>query len=96
MKTVWAGALLCAIAATPGLAESRYDRKLEQAAIDIVAGKIGDIRGGLTFNAKGIFITVQDLVSTGPVASRSVTVLAEPAKADQASATQPDGVRATF
>mgnify|MGYP000845571501 CR=1 FL=1 len=94
MKTVWAGVLLCAVAATPALAESRYDRKIEQAAMDIVAGKIGDIRGGLSFNAKGIFITIQDLMSTDAVLSRAAQ--ARPGKDNQASAVQPDRSRATF
>lgn len=94
MKTVWAGALLCAFVATPALAESRYDRNIEQAAMDIVAGKIGDIRGGLAFNAKGIFITIQDLTSTDAVLSRAAQARAP--KIDQASAAQADRSRATF
>ena len=54
MKKLLAGSAL-ALIATAASAESRYDRKLEQAVMDIVAGKIGDIRGGLAFNADGIW-----------------------------------------
>ena len=38
----------------PACADTQYDRKLEQAAIDIVAGKIGDIRGGFSFDVQPV------------------------------------------
>ena len=37
---------------TSAVAEMRYDQKLEQAAMEIVAGKIGDIRGGFSYAQK--------------------------------------------
>lgn len=47
--------LLCAMAllagmAAPAAAEARYDRNLEKAVIDIVAGRMGGIRGGFAYN----------------------------------------------
>lgn len=57
-------ALVCAIAAIalagPATAEDRYDRKLEEAVMAIVAAKIGDIRGGFAFDAKPVMVIVQD------------------------------------
>ena len=52
MKTLLMGAAFLGLLAVPARADMRYDRKLEQAAIDIVAGKIGDIRGGFSFDVK--------------------------------------------
>ena len=54
MKTLWAGAAASGPADGVGRAETQYDRKLEQAAIDIVAGKIGDIRGGFSFDVQPV------------------------------------------
>ena len=49
-------ALGCALAAIvlagQATAQPRYDRKLEEAVMAIVAAKIGDIRGGFAFGAK--------------------------------------------
>jgi hypothetical protein len=57
-------ALLCAILAIalvgPVTAQSRYDRKLEEAAMAIIAAKIGDIRGSFAFDAKPVMVVVQD------------------------------------
>ena len=61
MKKLLAGCAL-AMLATTASAESRYDRKLEQAVMDIVAGKMGEIRGGFAFNAEKIW--VHDKVAT--------------------------------
>jgi hypothetical protein len=57
-------ALVCAALAIalmgPATAQSRYDRKLEEAVIAIVAAKIGDIRGSFAFDAKPVMVIVQD------------------------------------
>jgi hypothetical protein len=57
-------ALVCAVTVIallgPSTAQSRYDRKLEEAVIAIVAAKIGDIRGGFAFDAKPVMVIVQD------------------------------------
>ena len=62
-------ALVCAVSvvalAGPAAAESRYDRKLEEAVMAIVAAKIGDIRGGFAFDAKPVMVVVQDDIVMG-------------------------------
>jgi hypothetical protein len=48
MKTILPTSIALAVATAPAFAGVRYDRKLEQAALEIVASKIGDIRGGFS------------------------------------------------
>ena len=69
MRTLWAGAAVFGLAASSAVAETRYDHRIEQAAIDIVAGKIGDIRGGFAFDVKPVFVTTPDAIKTGSVSS---------------------------
>jgi hypothetical protein len=52
-------------ATAPAVAGERYDRKLEQAAMKIVAEKIGDIRGSFSYGQKPQFIVVQDTPPPG-------------------------------
>ncbi len=49
MRTLLYGMALSAVIAAPAMAETRYDRNLEKAVLDIVAGKMGDIRGGFSY-----------------------------------------------
>ena len=62
-------ALGCALAAFvlagQATAQPRYDRKLEEAVMAIVAAKIGDIRGGFAFGAKPVMVVVQNDVVMG-------------------------------
>ena len=62
-------ALGCALAAIvlagQATAQPRYDRKLEEAVMAIVAAKIGDIRGGFVFGAKPVMVVVQNDVVMG-------------------------------
>jgi hypothetical protein len=44
--------------ATPAAADTQYDRKLEKAVMEIVAGKIGALRGGFGYDAKPAFVVV--------------------------------------
>ena len=67
MRALWVGAAIFGLAASSAVAETRYDHRIEQAAIEIVAGKIGDIRGGFAFNAKPVFVAGQDALTTGSV-----------------------------
>jgi hypothetical protein len=57
-------ALVCATAvmalAGPATAGDRYDRKLEEAVMAIVAASIGDIRGGFALDARPVMVIVQD------------------------------------
>ena len=62
-------ALVCAVVVValvgPSAAQSRYDRKLEEAAMAIVAAKVGDIRGGFAFDARPMMVVVQDDIVMG-------------------------------
>ena len=62
-------ALVCAIAtialAGPSTAQRRYDHKLEEAVMAIVAAKIGDIRGGFAFDAKPVMVIVRNDIVMG-------------------------------
>ncbi len=57
-------ALVCAVLAIalvgPATAQSRYDRKLEEAVLAIVAAKIGGLRGSFAFDAKPVMVVIQD------------------------------------
>jgi hypothetical protein len=67
MKTLLMGAALLGLLTAPAGADTQYDRKLEQAAIDIVAGKIGGIRGGFPFDVQPVSMLAQDQMSTGSI-----------------------------
>ncbi len=62
-------ALVCAVAAAVAVsqatAQPRYDRKLEEAVMAIVAAKMGNLRGGFDFGEKPIMVVVRDHVVTG-------------------------------
>ncbi|MCA0012445.1 hypothetical protein LB561_17030 [Mesorhizobium sp. B292B1B] len=49
MRTFLYGTAVFAVMVVPAAAETRYDRNLEKAAAGIVAGKMGDIRGGFSY-----------------------------------------------
>lgn len=70
-------ALTCAMAlavlAGPATAQTRYDRKLEEAVMAIVAAKIGDIRGGFAFDAKPMMVVVQNDVVMGTTDMNAAT-----------------------
>ncbi|MGX5840718.1 hypothetical protein ACWGTI_08360 [Mesorhizobium sp. ArgA1] len=61
MRTLLCGVALLAAIATPAVAETRYDRKLEQAVASIVAGKMGDIRGGFSYKQVPQLVVVPDV-----------------------------------
>ena len=64
MKILLAGVVL-GMAAAPAVAESRHDRKLEQAVMNIVAAKMGDLRGGLAISDQPFFVS--DAMTTASV-----------------------------
>ena len=68
MRTLLGGVALLAIIAAPAMAETRYDRKLEQAVVEIVAGKMGNIRGGFSYKQVPQLVVVPD-VPAAPVES---------------------------
>ena len=60
MRTLLCGVALLAVIAAPAMAETRYDRNLEKAVVEIVAGKMGDIRGGFSYKQVPQFVVVPD------------------------------------
>ncbi|RUW62236.1 hypothetical protein [Mesorhizobium sp. M7A.F.Ca.US.008.03.1.1] len=82
MKTLLCGVVLCTVIVSPATAETRYDRSLEKAAMGIVAGKMGDIRGGFSFKQ-----VPQLVVLPAPVPAPAI----EPAR-EQASGGREDGL----
>lgn len=56
MRMLLAGAALLAAPATVTAAEFRHDVKLEQAVMEIVAARIGDIRGGFSHEVQPAFV----------------------------------------
>jgi hypothetical protein len=60
MRTLLCGVAFLAVIAAPAVAETRYDRKLEQAVVEIVAGKMGNIRGGFSYKQVPQFVVVPD------------------------------------
>ena len=66
MKSFLCGMALLAALAAPVAAETRYDRNIEKAAMDIVAGKMGNIRGGFSYKQRPQIVVLPD---TPPPAS---------------------------
>ena len=75
MKTLVMGAALLGLLTGSADADMRYDRKLEQATIDIVAGKIGGIRGGFSFDVQLLSKVSRDQMSTGAIPQRNANPL---------------------
>lgn len=73
MKTSIAATLALAAALTPALAEQRYDRRLEAAAIRIVAAKMGDLRGGFGLDERPVFVAPIGVAPSPPVSLLSST-----------------------
>ncbi|BCG74633.1 hypothetical protein MesoLj113a_57910 [Mesorhizobium sp. 113-1-2] len=69
MKTLLCGVALSAIIIAPAAAETRYDRNLEKAALGIVAGKMGNIRGGFSYKQVPQLVIVPDPAPASPVAA---------------------------
>ncbi|WP_434721698.1 hypothetical protein [Mesorhizobium sp. RIZ17] len=69
MKAFLCGMALLAAMAAPAAAETRYDRNLEKAAMEIVAGKMGNIRGTFSYKQVPQLVVVPD---AAPVAPTSV------------------------
>lgn len=80
MHKVLISAALAAAIATPVFAETEYDRKLEKAAADIVAAKMGELRGGFAFDARPVLILFE------PAESRDRTTTSAIARATLAAA----------
>ncbi|PZV35387.1 hypothetical protein [Mesorhizobium kowhaii] len=60
MRTLLCGVALSAVIVAPAAAETRYDRSLEKAAMGIIAGKMGDIRGGFSYKQVPQLVVLPD------------------------------------
>ncbi|TIO31211.1 hypothetical protein [Mesorhizobium sp.] len=69
MKTLLRGVTLLAVIAMPAAAETPYDRNLEKAVMDIVAGKIGEIRGGFSYGQMPQLVVPPEATPVLPVAT---------------------------
>jgi hypothetical protein len=97
MKTLLMGAALLGLLTVPAGADIQYDRKLEQAVINIVAGKIGDLRGGFSFDVQPVSMISGDQMSTGSIPLRNVGLLHGDARRDVlAPATERTVARVVF
>ena len=67
MKSFLCGMAFLAAMIAPVAAETRYDRNLEKAAMDIVAGKMGNIRGGFSYKQKPQLVVLPDTPPPAPV-----------------------------
>lgn len=94
MKKMPLAAAMLITAVAPSAAGMRYDQKLEQAAMAIVAGKMGDIRGGFSYAQKPQFVVRQEEVRQTPVEAHE-TVAGDPVEATPPQAAQPSSI-ATF
>ena len=67
MRTLLCGVALSAAIVAPAATETRYDRSLEKAAMGIIAGKMGDIRGGFSYKQVPQLVVVP-VVAPAPAA----------------------------
>ena len=78
MKALMSCVAALTVLATPAVAGGRYDRTLEQAVLGIVAAKMGDIRGGFSYDAKPQIVVTHDAMYTGSIGIETAR-LAKPA-----------------
>ena len=67
---------------TPAAAETRYDRNLEKAVLDIVAGKMGNIRGAFSYKQVPQLVVLPQATPAAPA----------PAEAPRKEASGNDGL----
>ena len=66
MKSFLCGMALLAATVAPAAAEMRYDRNLEKAVTDIVAAKMGTIRGGFSYKQVSQFVVLPEAAPAAP------------------------------
>ncbi|PBB27482.1 hypothetical protein FJV83_03050 [Mesorhizobium sp. WSM4307] len=76
MRTLLCGVALSAVIVAPAVAETRYDRSLEKAAMGIIAGKMGDIRGGFSYKQVPQLVVLPDPVPPPATATEHPAVQA--------------------
>ncbi|MEW6632662.1 MAG: hypothetical protein AB1440_17465 [Pseudomonadota bacterium] len=67
MKSFLCGLGLLVAMSVPAAAEMRYDRNLEKAALEIVASKMGNIRGGFSYKQVPQFVVLPQAAPAPPV-----------------------------
>ncbi|MEW9806946.1 hypothetical protein [Mesorhizobium marinum] len=77
----------------PASTQSRYDRKLEAAAMAIVAAKMGDLRGGFGLNDKPVIVFRRDEIIMGTTDMKAVL---PPPESVTHTAEHATGLRAAF
>ncbi|MBL8582797.1 MAG: hypothetical protein JNL61_11300 [Rhizobiaceae bacterium] len=92
MKAPIIAAALFVVFTGSATAEIRYDRKLEAAVLGIVADRIGDLRGPLTFDARLRLPDGVDAMTTNAVAVPAHVQDIEPKK----HASSPPSQRSSF
>ncbi|MFI0845660.1 hypothetical protein [Mesorhizobium sp. IMUNJ 23232] len=59
-RTILFGAAIMPALTAAAIAQPKYDAKLEQAAMQVIAGKIGDIRPGFRYDQNPAFVVSQE------------------------------------
>jgi hypothetical protein len=67
MKSFLGGMVLVIAMAAPVAAETRYDRTLEKAVIEIVVSKMGNIRGAFSYKQAPQLVVVPEAAPAAPV-----------------------------
>ncbi|WP_192256731.1 hypothetical protein [Mesorhizobium silamurunense] len=67
MKSFLCGMVLVMAMAAPVAAETRYDRNLEKAVIEIVVSKMGNIRGAFSYKQAPQLVVVPEAAPAAPV-----------------------------
>lgn len=78
MKTIWVGVAFLGCLMVSAHADTQYDRRLEQAVMDIVASKMGDLRGGFSFDSKPAFVAATAVPQPDPQAMRGAYSATDP------------------
>ena len=66
MKSFLSGMAIVMLMAARVAAETRYDRNLEKAVVDIVARKMGNIRGGFSYKQVPQLVVVPEIPPAAP------------------------------
>lgn len=66
MRSFLSGMALAMAMTAPAAAETRYDRNLEKAVVEIVAGKMGDIRGGFSYKQVPQLVVLPEAAPAAP------------------------------
>ena len=82
MKSLVLCATILAAFAALASAEIRYDRKLEQAVMAIVAKNIGDLRGAFSHDSEPAIVAAKDRMTTGSIGIETARFAAQASRPD--------------